>query len=475
MSERFKTWGPPAALLVGALAVRLALMPGMYASDDLAYRGHAHRMLTGGFRPVDHFTGRIGFIAPLAACEAMFGVNDLAGALFPTACGLLQVFAVYWIGCTIKSREVGLAAGIVAATVPNSVFWGGLAWSDVPASAFMALSVAFWLCDKRWSAAAAGAAMGAAYLQRESSVLLAAFFVAAWMFKLAPFRRVLWAAAGSIGVLVLESLVFWTLWGDPLGRVHAITAGSYSEDVVAAYIPDLTHRLTTKIPSMMFNPLNGEFPFFGAVFLAALVGAAVMRRDPSARRLLLWWASLFLAIMFVPVYLSPYKPAVIGQPKDLEPLVPAAAVLVGLAVAGRLRRSAWAAVSLVALLGVGAAFKLKVDSSLRTAGPKEAHAVLAGRPCFTDARTAMMFRYWDGFATPERVREFREAPSGLVVYDEQWIGFLKHHYDYKPPEPGPEWEVVHEIKTPGRWSLRAALFGGEQPTAGPRTIIYRVP
>lgn len=469
-----RRWLIPAGLLLFALMLRLALMPGMYASDDLAYRIHAHNMLDGDFRPADHFTGRIGFIGPLAACEALFGVSDLAGVLFPMACGLLQVWAVYWIGCTLKSRAAGLAAGIVAATVPNSIFWGGLAWSDVPASAFMTLSVAIFLCDKRWAGAAAGAAMGVAYLQRESSVLLAMFFAAAWIFRLAPSRRVLWAAAGSIGVVSIEALVFWICWGDPLGRIHAITGGSYSEDVVAAYIPDLAHRLTVKIPSMMLYPLDGEFTFFGAVFLAALAAAVTLRGDVSARMPALWWGSLFVAIMFVPVYLSPYQPAVIGQPKDLEPLVPAAAVLVGLAVAGRWRRTAWAAVALVALLGVGAAFKLRVDSALRTAGPRAAHAFVAGRPCVTDPRTAMMFRYWNGF-DDTRVGEFGRAEAGLRVYDDQWIGFLNKHYRYAAPEPDPSWRAAFETRTPGRWSLRAALLGRPQAADGPRTTVYEVP
>jgi hypothetical protein len=437
-------------LLLLALAVRLWLMPGIYVSDDLYYRIHAHDLLRGDFVPEGHFRARVGFIVPLAISEALFGVNDLAGVLFPMACGLLQVAAVYWIGCMLATRTAGLIAGLVAAMVPNSIFWGGLAWTDVPASAFMAVGAAFFIraClapEDRWAPAAAGLALGMAYLQRESSILLWFFFAVGVLMRRISLKRCAAVAGGFAAVVAAEMLYFTIARGDPLGRFHAATGASYSPEVLDFYIPDLAHRLTTKIPSMMFSPFDGEFPYFGGIFLLFAAACAVwlVRFDRGWRLPLVWWWTLFAAILFFPARLNPYRPAVVGQPKDLEPLVAGAAVVVGLFIASMRGRWRWVgrgAVVLTCAVGLLAAWKLKQDSTLRWVGPKQAYDYLVQQrasPIYTDPRTADLFRYWDKFREPPFAHAFetmQKPPAAIwVVYDEHWIDFLRRQYDYGEP------------------------------------------
>lgn len=485
MRRRF---GPPLALLAFALTVRLVFFSGMHVSDDLYYRIHAHDLLAGEFTPDSHFKARVGFIVPLALCERLFGVNDLSGALFPMACGLLGVMSVYWIGCMLASRAAGIIAGIMAATVPNSIFWGGLAQTDIPAAAFMTLSAAFFIracrAPDRWAPVAAGLALGMAYLQRESAVLLGAFFIAAWLFRRVSFRQLLIAGVGFAAVLGVEMIYFTAVMGDPLGRFHATTGASFSPTVLEAYTPHLGRRLTYKIPSMLFNPLDDFAPYFGLLFPLAAVAAVVLlwKREKSVLLPLIWWASLFLVMMYIPFYLSPYRPAVIAHPKNLEPLTAAAAVVIGLwavGARGKWRILSWGAVAGTAAIGLAAAMVNMHASSLRTKGPELAYEKIQekGGRCFTDPRTAELFAYWGGFPEPRRAEPFRdEMPSGsLVVVDDHWIAFLEEYYGYKPPAIPDRWEEIYGVVTEPRQSIRALLMGRRVRIGqGWMTRVYRV-
>lgn len=443
---------PLGLVLALALAVRLAFMPGLHASDDLFYRIHAHDLVTGDFEPVGHFKARVAFIAPLALCERLFGVNEIAAKFFLVACGVLEVAAVFWIGAMLAGRRAAVAAGIVAATVPNAVFWGGLTQPDLPASAFMALAAAFWI---RGNGPGAGLAAGMAYLQRESSVLIWFFFAAAWMARRAPLRTLAMAAATFTAVVAAEMLYFWAARGDPLGRFHAATGQSYSLDVLSLYIPDLTHRLTTQIPSMMFNPLDAQFPYFAATFLLLPAAALGLRGDKRGLVPMLWWGTLFVAILFFPITFDPYRPAVVGHVKNLQPLVAPAAVAIGVWVAAR--RRAWPAVVAAAAIGLLGSWILQADSARRVEGAREAWRYVRehGGRCVTDPRTERLFTYWSKFEEGARPYPPSIEPGTLVVADDLWNGFLRRNYPpYAPPTPRPTWRLVHEHETMGRRSLR---------------------
>lgn len=458
----------PLGVVLGlALAVRLAFMPGIHASDDLLYRFHAHDMVTGDYVPEGHFKARVAFVAPLALCEELFGVNEVAAKLFPVACGLLEVAAVFWIGAMLAGRTAALAAGIVAATVPNAVFWGGLTQPDMPASAFMALAAAFWI---RGSGPAAGLAAGMAYLQRESSVLIWFFFAAAWMMRRAPLRMLLTAGACSVAVLAVEMLYFWKVRGDPFGRFHAVTGPSYSMDVLDLYIPDLVRRLTTELPSMMFNPLDSQFPYFAATFLLLPAAAVGLRGDRRGLLPMLWWTALFAAILFFPIKLDPYRPAVVGHVKNLQPLVAPAAVAIGVWVAAR--RRAWAAVVAATAIGLLGCWILQADSARRVEGPRLAWRFVQerGGRCVTDPRTERLFTYWNKFGEGARPFPRDIEPGTLVVIDELWNAFLERTYPpYRPPEPRLNWRLLDEHETMGRRSLRRP---SEAPGPMNRTRVY---
>ena len=75
---------------------------------------NAHNMTEGEFVPGDHWSGRVVFIALLAASEALFGPGDGAAAIQTTLCGLLGVGAVFWIGLMLHSRTAAIVSAYVS-------------------------------------------------------------------------------------------------------------------------------------------------------------------------------------------------------------------------------------------------------------------------------------------------------------------------------------------------------------------------
>lgn len=437
---------PLLGLFAFALAVRILLFSGTHCGDDLIYRQHAHDTVKGTFVPHDHWSGRMAFVALLAAAEHTLGTSDVAAAVVPTLFWLAGLAAVYTIA---GGGAAGFTAGVVAASVPNSLLWGGTAMTDVPSAALMALSAALFVraCGTGRGAALSGMVLGAAWLMRESAILLLPFLAIARR----P-RPAACALAGFAAVLIGEAACLGAATGDPLARFHFAQQDPTVSEGEKIHQPDLAWRLTGQIPSMMLNPADRDAAYFGFFFVAAAVAAFAVRRQQAALLPLLWGGAVLAAVLWLPQSLSPFQLAIHAHPQKLEPLVAPAAVLIGLAATTNRRR---ALVALLIVSNLALAWVLKFDNDYRIDGARAAHRRLAGEPgpISTDERTALLFMIWDGFPDPPRARP---VPAPVVISREP-----------VPAGTVVEWEHV----TPGRRRLRSA----ERLWNDYTTRIYRVP
>lgn len=479
-----RTVGVCALLLVAALGVRVAFGPSLHCSDDLMYRSLGHDLVEGRYEIENHFSARVAFTSALAACERLFGVGRYSGAAFPLACSLLMVGAVFWATARIGSLGAAAAAAALVACTADNVYWGSIAQTEVPAAALMTISgLLFLRCAEgpRWSVLA-GAALGGAYLIRENSILLFAFFGLAWLMRMCRLRDVVVVGAMLVGVMSAEALVMWAVTGDPLKRFAVMHGASYSPAVVAYYTPDPVYRFTLAIPSMLFNPFDPQAPHFGLLFPAAAVATIhlLWKREAWVKPMLVWWAAVFAALTFAPYSFKPLLPALAAYPPYFEPLVAPAAIVLGMYAAsgGFLRQLLLCVVLATGLLS---AEIMQEDSRVRVEGPQKAYEKISAERAVTvsDPRTAALFRYWNGFREKERFQVFPESPDALargtcVVVDERWIEAQNAWYGYQPPEwidaPPNGREILYFV-TAGRPRVRRPW---ERPVSGNVTIVYRI-
>jgi hypothetical protein len=457
------------------VALKAAYFSGTHVSDDLFYRQAARAMNRGTFEPRDHFSGRVAFIVPLALGERIAGGADFVAAVVPGACWIVEVLAIAWIGGVLISSTAGRIAGVLAATAPNALFWSGFAMTDVPASAFMTLSVAFFLRGARSSslgwACASGVSLGWAWLQRESAILAALAIGAFWLSRRARGRDVLTAAACCLGVVLVEAGYFLFAVGDPLGRFHLATGPSFGAEHFWRHSHSLLERLTYQIPSMLVNPADPAFVYSGILFGGALL-ASVRRRVTEP---LVWFGALFVGILLLPISLSPYRPAVIAHPKNLLALAAPTCLALGAGLASLRPAWRWGTAGAIVAAHLAFGWVLKFDNDYRLDGARAALEFLRqrGAPCVADERTAFLYEIWDG---PGRARTFGdERPGDTVVINEHWLEFMKTEYGKEPPRVDPGWSREFSRVTPARLRLRP-LLAGRFERAGPGyvTTVYRV-
>ena len=195
----------------------------------------------------------------LGGRESVFYVVPLLGGL--------AVWATYLFGRRFGGRTVGVSAAILLATSPTFLFQLMFPMSDVPVTAWWALSLALLLADGRISALASGLAAGAAILTRPNLVPLAVFPGALLLWRAVRSReatgpamqRVVLFAAGVIPACVVVAIVNTQLWGSPLSTGYDPVDIQFRWKYVA---PNLQRYprwlLTTQTPAVLlalFAPL----------------------------------------------------------------------------------------------------------------------------------------------------------------------------------------------------------------------------
>lgn len=326
-----------------------------FNSDEAVYAGQA-ASITGN----DHFTGLFPVFRahPLLFQMAVsliyhVRVSDLAPRLLAVAVGLATVAAGYALGARVYGRPAGVVTALLLAIMPYLVVVNRQALLDGPMALFSV--VALWLLakfaaeERRSSLYGAGAALGLAFISKETAIVLVP---AAYAFlAVAPSVRVrLKDVAGSLGCFVAVALPY------PLSLL--VAGGSKSGQ----------HFLTWQL----FRPSNHVWTFYPAVVpsavgvavlvcaAGALAAAALARRWSWRESLLVCW----IAVPFLFFQLWPVKGFQYLLPIAAPCAVLAAGFLTDVALARRLGRGSvrasrlirfWAAAGVAASLAIASA------------------------------------------------------------------------------------------------------------------------
>ena len=265
---------------------------------DIGWPFEAAALTPLAYRPTPDGTAIVPIYAPgLPMLMAVFERLANRAAVFYVVplLGGVAIWATYLLGKRYGGETVGVSAAILLATSPAFLFQLMFPMSDVPATAWWALSLALLMADGRSAALASGLAAGAAILTRPNLVPLA--MIPGGLLLWRAFRardmagsaaqRVVLFAAGSIPACLIIAIVNTRLWGSPFATGYAPTDIEYRWSWV---LPNL-HRypgwlMTTQTPAVLLallapmmpsknSPLKSQFPAV-TLLLGAFVAAVVV-------------------------------------------------------------------------------------------------------------------------------------------------------------------------------------------------------
>ncbi|HUF38712.1 MAG TPA: glycosyltransferase family 39 protein [Anaerolineales bacterium] len=310
-----------AGILAIAAAVRLTMLTALgFNSDEAVYAGQAAAIA--GDSNLDPlfpvFRAHPLLFQYLLSLVFQLGVSELAGRLLAALAGVTTVYLVYHLGANLYGRPVGALSALLLALMPYHAVVTRQVLLDGPMTMFTTLGllllVRYGREQKPSDLVAAGAALGLAFLTKETALLMFGSLYA--FFALSPdirlrIRDVLIAAAVAIGLMSLYPL---TVLGAGSG-----VSGTAQQYLVWQFFRYPNHTWDFYLRTIPFEmgPL--------VVFLA-LLGLWTLRRSHS------WRETLLLAWIAVPVVFFQLWPTKGYQ--YLLPAAPAVAVLAGRALAG---------------------------------------------------------------------------------------------------------------------------------------------
>ena len=448
-------------LLVVAAGVRLRYFSGIQVGDDIVYSIIAARRVQGEFQVTNVHEARLGFLLPLTLSYAVFGVGEVPLLLYNLVCSIALVAAVFFLARKFWGDGAGAVAGALAAIHPNLVFFASECHTDTPVALWQALSVLALVsaADSAESCARrvlSGLLLGWAWLHKEHAIFLVPFIAG---YAVVTRRRWTWllpVALPAAGVFLAETGLNAVLTGNPLQRfamVRALHVGHYMSAEYAS-TGALLRRLFVELPLVLFTPRSGHH-WEGTLNLAGAAAGAFLlwRRAPGARILAGWWAAIYLAYSFWPSSLAPYLPAFLLFYWTLPPLVGPLVCLAGGAAAQARRELVAAAVVGLAAISLWSIQRSWEEGRKFAAGPKEAHAWLAGRSetrVITDDKTIEVLDFLDGHRPARTYVPFQKAggwSGSVVVIDRFWTEPERWWSRPVAPEvrtPPPSWVKVYE-------------------------------
>jgi len=183
-----------------------------------------------------------------------------AAALMATASAALLFFASRGAAGPGPAAATAVVFGVC--TTEFSTASQGL-WSVTGLNLLVTLALALALpavTGAGWRLAAAGAAMGGAFLCRPTSLVIAVLLAAA--FSLIYKRRVIWFMAGLAGALVAAVLLQIHIYGHPLGAYGLVNAGMWARDPLPGFLGNLLspgRGLLVYFPYLLLIPAGIRF------------------------------------------------------------------------------------------------------------------------------------------------------------------------------------------------------------------------
>src|SRR3989344_2924589 len=303
-------------IVIFGLFLRLIFFSGMGISDSLVYSKTANDINAGkGIDPNSTLTlsTRLGLIYPTALSYKLFGINDFSSVLFVLITSLASIILIFYFGKLLFNEKIGLMAAFLLSFFPLDVFYATKLFTDLPSAFFMALGVYAFLYSEMKPGLKygigymlSGIFIGIGYMIRESVLLIALFFIIYILYKKRIKKEYFLVPLGVLIVIVIESIIFLNLTGDPLFRNHA--SQKYLEDAVIQH--DYFGRLDFPIGLLHYPWLfltNNLLSFF-YIFIFIAVGYAIIYRKKEAYIMLLWLLPLLIYLAFGSSSLTSYIP-----------------------------------------------------------------------------------------------------------------------------------------------------------------------
>jgi hypothetical protein len=329
-------------LLTSGFFLRLLFYTGPIGSDDLSYFHFAQKLLLGqsfaGADPFDlpHQGGRLAFLALVGVPAVWFGhiaFGAFANVLLLTVRDVVLTVFVYR---TIGRVPAAFAAAFLSLN-PLSTVHASLMLPDGMTSFAMVASTlaafqALQTAGRRTLAwmFLAGVLAAVAYSTKDTGILVlapTALAILYWCSGRARLYALLSLGLGCALIVSLELLALWTLSGDPLFRVHAISSSHNQKMGGGRDALDFLRRVYWNLYGVT-RPLQTSLPV-----LVLLVPTAAIAMFDRSRRLLFPVTGLFLALylIFGTTSLTRLIP-VPAQDRYLEPIVPYVALCLALAL-----------------------------------------------------------------------------------------------------------------------------------------------
>jgi 4-amino-4-deoxy-L-arabinose transferase-like glycosyltransferase len=371
-------------ILLFALAVRLLLINGEFGSDDLVYFARSLQLARGEWSSADYNGAlRYGFNLPAAGFIALFGESLLAANLWPLACSLIEIGAVYLFANAVMGRRAAIFAALLLASAPLHIAVAMRIHADPVVSMFITLGFVLLYFGALRRAPmllfCAGLSIGGIFWAKElASVTWFAFLPMLWFFR-GQWRNVLYVIAGAALMMVLHGALMGFIAGDPLHLVKVVLGavkrnfvdGGDGEDGAAYYLRHLFVDLRHV----------GVLAFFAAA--SALLMKRVIKQDSALRSgftfTLLWWIGLLTVLSLFPVSISPLRLAM-KESNYITLFLAPTALLAGMAIASLPRRSGQLALALCVTFGLLLGALEQADYRVFAANSKAVAAFAADHP-----------------------------------------------------------------------------------------------
>lgn len=477
MSSRARSHLVLAAVLAGALALRLIFFNGLLAEDDIVYWDAARGLRAGDYARVWYAT-RHGLVVPLAFAQAWFGETERAAALVPLTYSLAEIVLAYALGRLYGGAAVGLTAAGLLAILPLAVMAATDLHRDLPLAVWLAAAFYFVKRGEQSSRRRdawfllAGLALGIAYVTKETAVMLALVLALRSWWLGTGVRGYTWLGLGFLAVFVADAAWFGWVTGVPLYRFSTPVMSNYVAEGTRLSEPSFTWMLGYL--ATLAWPLAGGFGFSAGIFLLVLAALGWgLRREPAVQELAIWWVTVLLAISLVPVDLSFTRPAAPHFPRYLHPLLVPFVLTVALWLVGAFARRPWWRVAMVGAFGalaLTATWTAHVDYGIWVAPAREAARLIARMPAGTTVATDHTSAWLLRVLAPEiRARivsyaELDRTASGplLVLRDPAFLSTERRVQGDVPAAvlaPPAGWEKLAEFSRPHRRGLRALALG----------------
>jgi 4-amino-4-deoxy-L-arabinose transferase-like glycosyltransferase len=342
-----------------ALLLALASTTGLMGADDLRYARYAQGLAEGDYRGAlnewpRHNALRFGVIVPVALVYRAFGVNEWSTMVVPLIASTLSVVLLIEVGRRMFGLVAGVVAGLLYATFPLRLIYGGILVPELIAECWVLLSALCYLRARDQSGAwwvISGMLLGVAYMTKEPALFIGGAFLVYTVWQ-RQWRGTILYAVGVALIGAAEHAYYYAVWGDVLFRFHVTRPYTVvaSETFFTLQGKPLLHFLFRKYPDMMVVP-HIKYGLHGLTSVVAAAAALLLKPRRDYGLALLWCILPGLYLNFGSFSFARYAPV----PRDeryIEFLFPPLMLLAGVAFGRALTSGAVVARSAAAVLGV---------------------------------------------------------------------------------------------------------------------------